>query len=128
MSRVWKKLRRVWLLLVLAALLALAALTPVVPGKTVLATDLSEHPELTISVVETIPAEQIDDEGVPLAAGPGGGSAIQTPQVCLMGAVLAGSVAYALYGRRCDQRLFALRKQVVEAERLLEGTGEGSWT
>lgn len=127
MSRVWKELRRVWLLLVLAALLAAATLAPVTPQKAVLATDLSEHPELTITVVETIPAEQIDDEGVPLAAGPGGGSAIEMPQVCLMGAVLICSVSYALYARRCDERLFALRKQVVDAERRLEGTGEDTW-
>lgn len=127
MSHLKRVAQKARVLLAVLACLALAALVPALRAHDVLAADTSDHPELRITVVESIPAEQIEDDSVPLAAGPGGGSAIETPQVVLMSLVLAGSVFYALYARRCDERLFALRREVIDAERQLDGRGDDSW-
>ena len=98
----------------LTSLLLLLALAPM--GARALAEDAAERPELTITVVETTTAEDIEDSSVPLSPG-ARTSAVGPVQVGLMGAAFACSVAYVLYTRSCDERAFALRRQLVEAER-----------
>ena len=86
--------------------------------------------ELVITVVEDIPAADIEDNMVPLAAGPGDMSAA-APQsgyrhACLMGLVLGAAIAYALYFRSLQAEVFRLRIRAAEAERqALKSRGAG---
>ena len=79
-------------------------------------TSEGQQPELIITVEEEIPAAEIEDDAVPLSAGPAERSAIELPQVILMGITFVASVGYALYFRTQDQRLYELRRTVAEAE------------
>ena len=79
-------------------------------------TSEGQQPELIITVEEEIPAAEIEDDAVPLSAGPAERSAIELPQVVLMGVAFVASVGYALYFRAQDQRLYELRRTVAEAE------------
>lgn len=118
------RMRGLALLVVVAVTCALA-----LPARSAWADGEQDQPTLTVTVVENLPAEPIEDDGVPLAAGDAADTVIGLPQVVLMAAVLAASVGYAQYGRRCDERIFALRLQVIEAEKALtEQRGGVSWT
>lgn len=102
----------------LVAVFALALLLTLAPAwGHALADEASERPEVTVTVVETTPAEQISDEDVPLGAFDAIAEGIGPAQVGLMGLVFVGSVGYALYARRCDERAFELRRELVAAER-----------
>ena len=79
-------------------------------------TSEGQQPELIITVEEEIPAAEIEYDAVPLSAGPAERSAIELPQVVLMGVAFVASVGYALYFRAQDQRLYELRRTVAEAE------------
>ena len=76
----------------------------------------SEHRQLKITVLEDIPAAEIEDSAVPLAAVPGTEAHRGLQHVLWMGALLAAAAVYVLYFSRYDRRLFLLRKKAAEAE------------
>ncbi|MBE6040950.1 MAG: hypothetical protein E7220_00335 [Clostridiales bacterium] len=75
-----------------------------------------ERPEFSIEVVEEIPAEDIEEEAVPLAAAPDSPASEGIRHIGLMGLLLAGSIAYAAYFINYENKLAALRLEAAEAE------------
>lgn len=72
--------------------------------------------ELLITVVEDIPAEDIEEEKVPLAASPDTPGRNGTEHLLMGIVLLLGSVFYTVYFYHADQKLFTLRREAAEAE------------
>lgn len=104
--------KRVLIILVLFAVLT-GFLPPLMAGP---AYGASGNGELIITEIEDLPALDIEENAVPLAAGPGEASRGGVRHAAMMGLVLAGVAAYVWYFSVMEKRLFALRKQAAEAE------------
>ncbi|MBQ3755921.1 MAG: hypothetical protein II873_02235 [Oscillospiraceae bacterium] len=80
--------------------------------------DMEDGRKLVVTVVEEIPAEEIEDDDVPLASFTEIASDITdgTRHVLLMGLLLLLVVVYVLYFIAYEKRLNALRWQAAEAE------------
>lgn len=72
--------------------------------------------QLVITVVEEIPAEEIEEEAVPLAAVPDTASGRETRHAGMMGLTLAAVIFYVLYFGRYERKLLALRREAARAE------------
>ncbi len=102
---------------VLMILVLFAVLTGLLPFWTAgPAYGASENGKLTITEIEDLPAVDIEENAVPLAAGPGEASRGGMRHAAMMGLVLAGVTVYVWYFSVMEKRLFALRKQAAEAE------------
>ena len=97
-----------------AALLALTLLFACMV-QPVMAEDDSEEKTLVITVLEDIPAEDIDDAEVPLAAFPAAEDH-STRHIALMGLTLLAVIAYAIYFGVYDTKLMRLRQEAAAAE------------
>ena len=75
-----------------------------------------ERPEITIEVVEDIPAADIVEQELPLAAGPNTASADAARHAAMMGVVLLATIGYAVYFGRYDKKLAELRIEAAQAE------------
>ena len=75
-----------------------------------------ERRNLKITVVEDIPAAEIEESAVPLAALPDTKARRGLQHMIWMGALLAAAAVYVLYFSRYDRRLFLLRREAAEAE------------
>ena len=97
-------------------LLALVLLT-LLPAPRAFA-DTEDGKKLVVTVVEKIPAEEIEDDDVPLASFSEIGSDITDGprHVLLMSLLLLVVAAYVLYFGAYEKRLNALRWQAAEAE------------
>lgn len=74
--------------------------------------------ELVVTVVEDIPAMDIEDGPVPLAASPE--ASLNTAgqrHAVLMGLLLLAVIAYSLYFRTMQMEMFRLRMRAAEAEK-----------
>lgn len=90
-----------------------------------LAAEASPRPTLTITVVERIPAEDIEENPVPLAALPDSAARSGLRHALLMGATLLAVIAYCVYFSRYEARLFRLRLQAARCEqRAMRRNGE----
>ncbi len=80
--------------------------------------DTEEGKKLVVTVVEEIPAEEIEDDEVPLTSFSEIGSDITggTRHVLMMSLVLVLLVMYVLYFSAFEKRLNALRWKAAEAE------------
>ena len=76
----------------------------------------SARRQLVITVVEEIPAEEIEEEAVPLAAVPDTASGRETRHAGMMGLTLAAVIFYVLYFGRYERKLLALRREAARAE------------
>ena len=76
----------------------------------------SEKKEVVIETVEDIPAMDIEEQEVPLAAGPDSQARSGVRHAVLMGVFLAGALGYAGYFMRYDRKLYRLRKEAADLE------------
>lgn len=97
----------------LAGLLCLALLWIMFP----LQAAADDERELVITVVEEIPAEEIEESEVPLAAFPNSGHRSGTRHLLLMSLTLAAVIAYVWYFTLYEKRLSLLRAEAARAER-----------
>ena len=113
------------LLLAAALLLALAIMSVLLPSRAF--ADIGEARTLIVTVVEEIPADEIDDEDVPLANFDDAGKTVsdQTRHVLLMSGLLLFVLAYAFYFRTYEKRLSSLRLAAAEAETGWRGKRRG---
>ncbi|MBR2189110.1 MAG: hypothetical protein IJ860_06865 [Eubacterium sp.] len=113
---------RVWLARGLVLCLLLGVVLMAIYGRSVLADNPdsgaaeSGKKHLVIEVVEDIPAVEIEDDEVPLAAAPvsSGQNSLRHP--LMMGCLLTAVAAYVIYFSRYDRKLARLRRQAAEAE------------
>ena len=75
----------------------------------------SARKQLVITVVEDIPAEEIEEEAVPLAV-PDIATGRETRHAGMMGLTLAAVVFYVLYFGRYERKLLALRREAARVE------------
>ncbi len=75
-----------------------------------------EERELVITVVEEIPAEEIYDEEVPMAALPYSKNQNGTRHLLMMSSLLVLSCAYIGYFHHYEKRIETLRAAVIEKE------------
>lgn len=75
----------------------------------------SARKQLVITVVEDIPAEEIEEEAVPLAV-PDIATGRETRHAGMMGLTLAAVVFYVLYFGRYEKKLLALRREAARVE------------
>ena len=78
--------------------------------------ETEDRPEITIEVVEDIPAADITEQELPLAAGPNTESADAARHAAMMGVVLLATIGYAVYFGRYDRKLAELRLEAAQAE------------
>ena len=107
------------LLLAAALLLALAIMSVLLPSRAFAdEAHTGEARTLIVTVVEEIPADEIDDDDVPLA--PFGDAeknvSDQTRHVLLMSGLLLLVLIYVFYFRTYEKRLSSLRLAAAEAE------------
>ena len=76
----------------------------------------SGRPEITVEVVEDIPAGDIEEAEVPLAALPVSEKSNAVRHMGMMLALLAGVCAYSAYFVRYEKKLVRLREEAAEAE------------
>ena len=76
----------------------------------------SGRQEITIEVVGEIPAEDISEQELPLAAGPNTEATDAARHAAMMGVVLLATIGYAVYFGRYDKRLADLRLEAAKAE------------
>ena len=81
----------------------------------------SGRPEITVEVVEDIPAGDIEEAEVPLAALPVSEKSNAVRHMGMMLALLAGVCAYSAYFVRYEKKLVRLREEAAEAEVNAEG-------
>ena len=81
----------------------------------------SDRKEITIEVVEDIPAGDIEDAEVPLAALPVSDKSNAVRHIGMMLALLAGVCAYSAYFIGYEKKLVRLREEAAEAEVKAEG-------
>ena len=98
----------------LCALLCLCALCVALCGASSGGTD--EGKTLEITVVETIPAEDIEDDAVPLAVFDAPGSRSLLRSALPSAALLAAALLYVLVTVRSEKKLAALRMEAALAE------------
>ena len=79
------------------------------------------RPEITIEVVEDIPAGDIQESEVPLAALPVSEKSNAVRHIGMMLALLAGVCAYSAYFIGYEKKLVRLREEAAEAEVKAEG-------
>ena len=105
------------MVLVITAFTATAALLPAynVWADNEEQTDGSRR-EITIEVVEDIPADEIEDADVPLAALPVSEKSNAVRHVGMMLALLGAVCAYSAYFINYEKKLVRLREDAVEAE------------
>jgi len=84
-----------------------------------------EGQALIIQVVEDIPACEIQENQVPLAAYPDTPARSGVRHSALMALVLAAVVGYVIYFHRYENRLFRLRQDAAMAERRAAERGFG---
>lgn len=72
--------------------------------------------DITIEVVEDIPAEDIEEAEVPMAALPDSPVSNGVRHMGMMLILLAGVIAYAVYFTNYEKKLVSLRAQAAEAE------------
>ena len=113
------------LLLAAALLLALAIMSVLLPSRAF--ADTGEARTLIVTVVEEIPADEIDDEDVPLANFDDAEKTVsdQTRHVLLMSGLLLFVLVYAFYFRTYEKRLSSLRLAAAEAETGWRGKRRG---
>ena len=79
---------------------------------------------LVITVVEDIPAMEIEDGQIPLAAGPGfvsGPEAVSGYRhAVLSGILLTSVIACSIYFDMCEKQLFLLKMQAAKAQQAAE--------
>ena len=78
---------------------------------------------LIVEVVEDIPAYEIEENQVPLAAYPDTPARSGVRHTAMMGLVLAAVIGYVVYFHRYEARLFRLRQEAALAERRSAGHG-----
>ena len=76
----------------------------------------ADKKEIVIEVEEDIPAMDIEEQEVPLAASPNTHTRSGVRHAVLMGVFLAGAIGYAGYFTRYDKKLFRLRKEAAGLE------------
>ena len=122
-----KRKRIKWIAALFLLLLLTAAVGSFVQpqGNTVLAaespqaeseTETTSEKQLVITVVEDIPAMDIEENEVPLAAFPDTAGRSGTRHAVLMGLVLACVLAYVIYMGRYEKKLAVLRHKAARAE------------
>ena len=79
------------------------------------------RPEITVEVVEDIPAGDIQESEVPLAALPVSEKSNAVRHIGMMLALLAGVCAYSAYFIGYEKKLVRLREEAAEAEVKAEG-------
>ena len=107
-----------------AAFIALlsAGFAPVsVPAEVPAVSENAEEEEtgrktLTITVVEDLPATEIEDEEIPLAAMPAASSDSGLRHLVWMAVLLAAVIAYICYFGNYDRKLSRLRREAAAAE------------
>ena len=111
------RLRRLIVLMLLTLLLPAGALASETdPGET--------DRTLIVQVVEEIPAYDIEENQVPLAAYPDTPARSGVRHGAMMGLVLAAVIGYGVYFRRYDARLLRLRQEAALAEKRAAGRGK----
>ena len=102
----------------LTCLLLTAVLIFLLPQTSARAADSgdSARKQLVITVVEEIPAEEIEEEAVPLAAVPDTAPGREIRHAGMMALTLAAVVFYVLYFGRYERKLLALRREAARAE------------
>ena len=111
-----------------ALLLALAMISFLLPSHAFAdEAHTGEARTLIVTVVEEIPADEIDDEDVPLANFDDAGKTVsdQTRHVLLMSGLLLFVLVYAFYFRTYEKRLSSLRLAAAEAETGWRGKRRG---
>ncbi|MBR3330223.1 MAG: hypothetical protein IKG25_03290 [Mogibacterium sp.] len=112
-------------LAVIAAAILIFAAGVMLPAHSVLAENEGDsdsgRKEITIEVVEDIPAGDIEDEEVPLAALPVSDKSNAVRHISMMLALLAGACAYSAYFIGYEKKLVRLREEAAEAEVRAEG-------
>ena len=81
--------------------------------------ELTEQKQLQITVVEDIPAVDIEEDEVPLAALPNTRTRSGMQHALWMGALLLAVIAYAAYFSAYDRRLSGLRRKAAGMEKKL---------
>ncbi len=115
------------LLCLICLMLALALLAMLPPAAYA---EQAEPQTLIVTVVEEIPADEIEDEDVPLAAFDDAGRGISdaTRHVLLMCLLLMCVAVYVFYFSMFEKRLGALRLRAAEAEARWRETRRGEQT
>ena len=101
-------------LVLLMAFMVLIGLFMISTGVTL--AEGEEKKEIEIEVVEDIPAQDIEEKAVPLAALPQSDLSNGLRHAGLMLIVLVMTVAYAIYFSRYEKKLILLREKAAEAE------------
>lgn len=115
-------------ILAAALLLALAMISFLLPSRAFAdEAHTGEARTLIVTVVEEIPADEIDDEDVPLANFDDARKTVsdQTRHVLLMSGLLLFVLVYAFYFRTYEKRLSSLRLAAAEAENDWRGRHRG---
>ena len=103
----------------LAALMLLALLPAGAMGAEAASPETPQR--LIVEVVEDIPAYEIEENQVPLAAYPDTPARSGVRHSAMMGLVLAAVIGYVVYFHRYEARLFRLRQEAAQAERRAAG-------
>ena len=74
--------------------------------------------EIVIETVEDIPAGEIEEQEVPLAAMPQTSELVEMRHAVMMIVLLLGTAAYSVYFIRYEKKLVMLRRLAAEAEAL----------
>lgn len=74
--------------------------------------------EIVIETIEDIPAGDIEEQPVPLAAMPDTQKRTEMRHAVMMIILLMGTAAYAIYFIRYENKLVMLRKKAAEAEEM----------
>lgn len=81
--------------------------------------DGSSHKDITIEVVEDIPADEIEDAEIPLAALPVSEKSNAVRHLGMMLALFGAVCGYAVYFISYEKKLVGLREKAAEAEERL---------
>ena len=76
----------------------------------------SSGKEIVIESVENIPAGDIEEQPVPLAARPDTSKGVEMRHAVMMLILLMGTAAYTVYFIRYEKKLVVLRRRAAEAE------------
>ena len=101
-------------LVLLMAFMVLVGIFMIATGVTL--ADGEDKKEIEIEVVEDIPAQEIEEEAVPLAALPESDLSNGLRHAGLMLIVLVMTAAYAIYFSRYEKKLILLREKAADAE------------
>jgi hypothetical protein len=81
--------------------------------------DGNNHKEITIEVVEDIPADDIEDAEIPLAALPVSEKSNAVRHIGMMLGLFGAVCAYSVYFINYEKKLVRLREEAAEAEERL---------